>query len=114
MTRQPHLISETWRGAARALPIKHGLDRILDLLEERLDTPAEPGAEVLDELLPLSTGLVALDQVLAVVSVEARAEQQLAPPGGRPLRLSRDEVKHLCVHSERTSSSTPCDGHRSE
>ena len=100
MTGLPHSISEQWRGAARAVPIKHGLDRLLDLFEERLDTPEEQDLEALDDFLPLSTGLVGLDHVLGgglrrgeVAWVEANLPSQAAAVA----RASAGATPHICL-----------------
>lgn len=57
-------MTDDWWGGDRSVAITHALDGLLDQLERRLHTPSCAGLEYEDDLLPMSTGIVALDRVL--------------------------------------------------
>ena len=57
-------VTDHWWGRERSVTIEHALDALLDQMERCLEGPDHEGVEFEQDLLPMSTGILALDRVL--------------------------------------------------
>lgn len=60
----PEHVTDDWWGIDRSVPIVHALDALLDQMERRLEASSSEHVAFERDLLPMSTGVMALDRVL--------------------------------------------------